>query len=140
MKTKEEIKEITLYETPETDEAIKLLKTIKSKYFWIRILHYIFSIAVLLNIILMFQSYENSGTFMLVSLYCLIVSISLYIKLLKPYIDLYKIAKHNDQIRNDERIRFKERLRLEKELITNKNLTNKPLKKEIDKTINELKQ
>ena len=141
MKTiKEEIKVITLYDRPETKEALRLIeyKRIQqaqqtSILKWIMLASAgLILLSILINLV------ECVYFFLGIILICSFVMIGLKIhhnKQLKPYKELYKIAVHNDQIRNDEHIRFKERKRLE-ELEIQKNKQTSLQK--IEDTINKL--
>lgn len=120
----EELKEITLYETPETDEALFLLLKKKKELRWMKIV-------ALISIVLAIYTY--SMTFSFYSIFFLnfiplpiaITLICVYKAIIRPYKTLYRIAVHNDQVRNDEHIRFKERQRLERENASKKPLTEK---------------
>ena len=123
----EELKYITLYETPETDEALEILARRKQPFvvcFWACL------IITVLSLPLMFI---NVG-FGILSLCFVVVNFILVIVsriILKPYRELYLIAVRNDRVRHEERVRFKEHMRLEKEF-----QTYKPTKKQIENTLN----
>lgn len=114
------VKNITLMETPETDEALSLLSRAKDKYFiwslvmtvlviFFGIVEFIFLQSITINV-----AYRVIGAFVwIISIVLLIVIRSLRRAYLKPYYELWNIAKLNDKIRHEERIRFRERKRLE---------------------------
>lgn len=146
MKIKEPLKEITLFDTPETDEAKYLLKKRRIRFrYQLIISFFAFVIGCTLLSIITTPPYPADGFLIIVIVICysaVPICISVYIVNIKAYKQLLKIAKHNDSIRNDEHLRFKERLRLENELkkqkITIPKKPNKTDVKEIDKTINEI--
>lgn len=119
---KEEIKHITLYDQPETQEALYLLNKNKEKISLIKNTITIFTILLFATFIISLIT-RNSEIFIISGILFLImfiffIIVSLYQKrLLEPYYSLLRIAKRNDQIRHEERIRFRERKRLEAEEI-----------------------
>lgn len=120
----EQLKEITLYETPETDEALKLLTNKKRQLLWMKIIAIISGISAFYSFALtvLVQMVMPTILFAIFS----IILIGTYKSKIRPYRTLYSIASHNDRIRNDEHIRFKERQRLEKG-----NSNDKPLTEEL---------
>lgn len=141
---KEKLKEITLFETPETDEAKILLKKQKRKFlYWL-----LLSIGLtILSSILLATAINTQAIWVIVFFYFCALSIpicvGMYLIKIVPYKKLLRIAKHNDRVRNDEHLRFKERLRLENSIKEkqNKQIPQKIQKtkvEDIDKTINEI--
>lgn len=110
---KEEIKNITLYETPETNEALKLLTKARTRYNAYIFLAVIACLALILSLFAFFYGYKECIIISFVSFILLMVFIIIYKNLINPYIKLFTIAENNDKIRHEERIRYKERKRLE---------------------------
>lgn len=126
---KEEIKYITLYETPETDEALALLNKYRDKFRRILLTTFIIAIGVtficsMISLPLMFTS---------LALFAISLLIIFLIRnsTLAPYKQLLLIARRNDRIRHEERVKYKEHMRLEKEF-----KPYKPTKKQIEETLN----
>lgn len=137
---KEEIKEITLYETPEADEAIKLLQKAQQKQIGIKIIAIIGSIILTGIDVALFFIPETKGQLIGFSIFLLsvilIFNIALFINLngeLKPYKKLLKIAEHNDEIRHEERVRENERQRIRNSQNKEKYATNKIIEKTLKK-------
>mgnify|MGYP004662045101 CR=1 FL=1 len=111
-------KNITLMETPETDEALSILASVKYNYnYWI---WGIFALRIvmifMLTIFAVTKIFDAVYVLVVFIAISLIASIILHIKrdkFFKPYRELLKIAQMNDKIRHEERIRFRERKRLE---------------------------
>lgn len=142
-KINEKLKEITLFETPETDEAKMLLKKQKRKFiYWL-----LLSLGLTFcSCIFLVTAIQNQNIWLIAFFYLCALStpicIFVYLKKIIPYKKLLRIARHNDSVRNDEHLRFKERLRLENQLKEKKTqIPQKPQKTkvdDIDKTINEI--
>lgn len=123
----EELKYITLYETPETDEALEILERRKQPFvicFWACLIISVLSLPLM---------FINIG-FGILSLCFVVIGFILVMVsriILKPYRELYIIAVRNDRIRHEERVRYKEQMRLEKEF-----KPYKPTKEQIKNTLN----
>lgn len=135
----EPIKAVTLYEHPETDEAKYLLDKKENEFKTSRT---IFRWTILVCFLLTFITISTMIPFIpiLFALCTVIIGIVyIFIKskqnlILAPYKELYRIAKHNDQIRNEERIRFRERQRLENQQDnTTEQVSSIQIKETIDK-------
>lgn len=137
---KEEIKNITLYDQPETNEALTLLHNKKHKLIWLKIFSIFFLLFMIASIITVAVSTDYTIQYSFIPcipisfIIAFILFIIRYVKL-RPYYKLYKIARHNDRIRNDEHIRYNERKRLDEENLNNNSLLDKA---KIDNTINKL--
>ena len=112
-------KDITLMDEVETEEAVRLKKEAKVKYIWLFIAPLIVYIAFWFPTCCFFPNRYTIGYVCLVieiiSLIAFLVGLIVYIKKIRPYKKLLKIAKNNDRIRYEERVRMKERRRLEQE-------------------------
>ena len=119
--TKDEPKEckiqttvITKKQTPETDEALKLLEIAKSKINNLVLIPFLlFTFLSMLMCII--QEFYIALSFTILGIICLIIYLFYRSHFLKPYYSLLEIAIRNDNIRHEERIRFRERKRLEDE-------------------------
>jgi len=109
----EEIHNITLYETPETDEAEEIL------HYRLKKINIIIIPLIAIAIVLFFPAvYIQNPIF--VTFYIIYVIITLLVigythNKISPYRALVSIAKKNDQIRHEERVRYYERKRLEEQ-------------------------
>ena len=117
---------ITLIETRETDEALENLKYQKKLFGGYCSILWIFAVVPLAIFVYYYLStkdatnlYISIGIFVL----CSIITDVMYEKMVKPYIELLKLAEKNDKIRHEERVRFEEKKRLEQleEMDTNFN-------------------
>lgn len=132
---KEEIKNITLFEQPETNEALTLLYRKKKKLLPLKLFIILLFTLGTLFLVLYFC---NTDYMQYIACYLYVPAIILtgvYIHIMLPYYELYKIARHNDRIRNDEHIRYNERKRLDTENVNNNNKLDKA---KIESTINKL--
>lgn len=142
------VKNITLMQTPESDEARELLEEAKQKFK----LYILWCIpALIVGVILLacgiaLHSTVQIGigsTFLVVFAISFVFFLSRRAAYLRPYVELLKIAISNDKLRHDERIRWRERARLEaternnsySETMSGK---TKNLNKKIDKTKSKL--
>ena len=132
---KEDIKNITIYEEPETKEALNLLNNAIKKNCFLIIISIISFLLACLSLIYLIHAIQtknewNGIVLVLILFITSLITFILYFCIINPYKKLYKIAQHNDTIRNDEQIRFRERKRLEqmdkeqKETITNEQIDN----------------
>ena len=138
-KFKEEIKNITLMDTPETDEATELLnKKISQQKQTKLILFLLTSVTIVSIFISITVIFKTRIPFILSSIFTFIMIIvdfkilSSFSLQLLPYRQLLKIAKRNDEIRHEERIRESERKRIN-------GFNRKPRiieEREINKTLN----
>lgn len=113
-----EVKNITIMQTPESDEARELLEEAKQKFR----LYFLWCVpAFIVGTILLICGAINANT-LLISLgatflacfvICCIYYFSRRAAYLSPYIELLRVAISNDKLRHDERIRWRERARLE---------------------------
>lgn len=132
---KEQIKNITLFEQPETNEALTLLHKKKKKLLLLKIF-IILLFALGTSFLIMYFCNTDNMQYIACYLYVpAIILTGVYIHIILPYYKLYKIARHNDRIRNDEHIRYNERKRLDEENLNNNSLLDKA---KIDNTINKL--
>ena len=110
---------ITVMQTPETDEAEMLLSEAEERFkTWLTIPSIIFAICGFFAIAMSNISYTALVVFTtltVASLIAILIINSIKNKYLAPYKKLLDIAKLNDKVRHEERIRFRERKRLEKE-------------------------
>lgn len=140
-KINEKLKDITIFETPETNEALSLLENAKLKFLLIKIIYiecFITIIPTVIDVIKDWNTTDNSSIKYLIFLIASFIALhKFYNESIRPYKELYRIARHNDQIRNDEHIRFKERIRLENEL-KQKSQQRQVSVDEIDRTIDRL--
>ena len=138
-KFKEEIRNITLFESPETDEATELLnKKIQEQRLTKLILIFTTLILVIAEFISLSSIMKSRTPFILFSVLILIMLIvdlkifSSFSLALLPYKQLLRIAKRNDEIRHEERIRESERKRIN----GYKRIPRIIEQTEIDKTLN----
>lgn len=110
------VKNITLMETPETDEALELYNAQKRKLLVFQIIFGI--IITILNYVIVLNIFIDKALWLF--LFCGITEALLllvyftYIKsITRTHKKLLKIAMENDRIRHEERIRYRERKRLE---------------------------
>lgn len=113
------VKNITIMQTPESDEARELLEDAKRKfriYFLWCIPAFIVGTILLICGATMGQTLLISlgAVFLGMFLICCIYYFSRRAAYLSPYIELLRVAISNDKLRHDERIRWRERARLEK--------------------------
>lgn len=136
---------ITIFDEPETKEALSLLYQAKRKYVWtiLAIALSILAFIIFLTILVSYnpQPFIKEDNFPYYTIPFMIISgvstLAFFIarrELLRPYKKLYVIARRNDRIRNDEQLRYKERKRLES-LNTD---TTKIKEKDIDQTLKRL--
>ena len=122
---------ITKKQTPETDEALKLLETAKSKINNLVLIPFLLS--VFLSILMcILNKFYISIPFIALGIIDLIIYFVYRSHFLKPYYSLLEIAIRNDNIRHEERIRFRERKRLEDEY-NNQLIVDKKEKIKIEK-------
>ena len=110
---KEELKNITVYETPETDEAMNLLVIARARYSAYIFLSVISFIIWAICLFYSINGNQEAYFFNIIFFFFAIISIILYKVKMKPYWIIYSVARNNDKVRHEERIRFKERKRLE---------------------------
>lgn len=104
---------ITLKETPETDEALYLFKE-KNKIY--SLFFYIPALITMIFLIILLSSYSiDIAYFTLYSLILFFIGLSIYQKLILPYKRLLAIAKTNDNERHKARIFYNEIKRLREE-------------------------
>ncbi|MGN1222246.1 MAG: Got1/Sft2-like family vesicle transport protein [Christensenellales bacterium] len=154
-KTYIQTKNITLKQTPETDEALKLLNEKKS-YLLKKIiaLGICFAIGILFFFCSLFQFVTSpviSNAFVtfinILSIFSMLSAIVfgvlffVYLNkrsaLLRPYYELLRVAQRNDEIRHEERIRWRERKRLEYE---EQSLPDLKLKTYSDKKLSKIEE
>lgn len=113
-----EVKNITIMQTPESDEARELLEEAKQKFR----LYFLWCVpAFIVGTILLICGAINAhtllislgATFLACFVICCIYYFSRRAAYLSPYIELLRVAISNDKLRHDERIRWRERARLE---------------------------
>lgn len=111
-----ETKNITIPETPETDEANEILNEQKAKI-WTQIIYIVLLNLIGLIICLSIKKQDISPliTWCSIFILCIIICLFYNIGKLRPYKELLKLAKANDKLRHEERIRYRERKRLEEE-------------------------
>ena len=111
-----ETKNITIPETPETDEANKILNKQKAKI-WTQIICIVLLNLIGLIICLSIKKQHNTPliTWCSIFILCIIICFFYYIGKLRPYKGLLRLAKANDKLRHEARIRYRERKRLEEE-------------------------
>ncbi|MEG1499868.1 MAG: hypothetical protein RR400_02230 [Clostridia bacterium] len=117
MKNKIILTNVTIAETPETDEIVKDIKLIRKKFLRNFAIQFgIFVAMLLISIPISVESHPSAMIYIgIISSVCgVMFAIEILLQIIKtrPYKKLKKIAKRNDAIRNDERIRFRERQRL----------------------------
>lgn len=121
MKNNKNIKvtNITIMETPETDEAIELLE--KAKLNYNSIIKYCIYIAILPLLLCLIDinsakwALIGVGSSIVIAILICLIDCVLKQEYLKPYRQLLKTAISNDEVRHQERIKFRERRRLENE-------------------------
>lgn len=107
-----QFKNLTIMETPETDELEKVIYNKKTPFISI------LTALILVDIFfIVFSAVQPSQTILIIFalISCLITAIvyTIYRYTLKPYFKLLKLAKLNDRVRHEERLRIRERERYE---------------------------
>lgn len=142
------VKNITLMQTPESDEARELLEEAKQRFK----LYILWCIpALIIGVVLLgcgigLNNVVQIGigsTFLVIFAISLIFFLSRRAAYLRPYIELLRIAISNDKLRHEERIRWRERARLEatehnSSYSETMSAKTKKLNKAIDKTKSKL--
>jgi hypothetical protein len=101
---------ITLMDTPETDEAELLFMKVKKLF---RLLYSFILLFVIYFSIQLIIKFNNLNFYLfLISACILLFALAYGATVMKPYLKMIKIAKINDLERHKERVRFKEELRL----------------------------
>ena len=142
-RTKIKTKNITLKQTPETDEALKLLSQVKEYLLnVIVILGVCFGVSLLFFFVSILYNRTFSIGFIILILFTAVgfgVAFFVYLNkrssMLRPYYELLRVAQRNDEIRHEERIRWRERTRLNSE---EKALPNLKLKQISNEKLNKI--
>lgn len=139
------VKNITLKQTPETDEALLLLHGKQQYLKWALFATAVsFGLSFFISVILVLSIGTVSAGLIIFFILVTVVTCAgfFYIfnkrsAMLRPYYELLRIAQKNDDLRHEERIRWRERKRLEKE---EKFLPELKLRKVNDKKMNEIEE
>lgn len=126
------INNITINDECELKEAQKLLSKAYCKYSFLVIIHILSLVSgfLLIGYTLLTKQIDINFIYIIfgISLFAIsYITFYIYKNKLKPYHELVKIAKRNDQIRIEEKIRYKERQRLENLDTTNQTINEEQI-------------
>ena len=112
------VKNITLMQTPESDEARELLEDAKHRFK----IYFLWCVPAFIVGTILLICGATMGQTLLISLGAVFLGMFLISCIyyysrrtayLRPYVELLRVAISNDKLRHDERIRWRERARLE---------------------------